>query len=226
MRAGSAIVVAGGKGLRMGYHTPKQFIDVKGKPLLAYTLESFLNHPYIQEVVLVLPQDHIYFWQALLAEKKLHYAVTIATGGETRADSVFSGLRQLQNQEGLVAIQDAVRPFSGHDLISRCMEAADSYGCGIAAVPVKDSLRIMFEGQWKHLNRGYIRAMQTPQCFDTARLLKAYESAVDLENFTDDAGVFEAAGYPIHLVDGHYENIKITTPEDLLLAESLVNQTK
>lgn len=217
-----AIIVAGGRGLRMGGELPKQFLPLSGKPVLMRTLELFEGE--VSRIILVLPEDHIPFWQELC--QKYHFTLphTVALGGETRFHSVRSGLSHLP-QAGLVAVHDGVRPLASRALIRRSFEEAERSGAALPACPVTDSLRLrQEEGKSEAVDRSRYVAVQTPQTFDLGRLQRAYEQAYS-PLFTDDASVYEAASLgSITLIDGEETNIKLTTPRDLLLAELLLRE--
>lgn len=217
-----AIIVAGGRGLRMGGELPKQFLPLSGKPVLMRTLELFEGE--VNRIILVLPEDHIPFWQELCQRYHFTLPHTVALGGETRFHSVRSGLSHLP-QEGLVAVHDGVRPLASRALIRRSFEEAERSGAALPACPVTDSLRLrQDEGKSEAVDRSRYVAVQTPQTFDLGRLQRAYEQAYS-PLFTDDASVYEAASLgSITLIDGEETNIKLTTPRDLLLAELLLRE--
>ena len=217
-----AIIVAGGRGLRMGGELPKQFLPLSGKPVLMRTLELFEGE--VSRIILVLPEDHIPFWQELCERYHFTLPHTVALGGETRFHSVRSGLSHLP-QEGLVAVHDGVRPLVSSTLIRRSFEEAERSGAALPACPVTDSLRLrQDEGKSEAVDRSRYVAVQTPQTFDLGRLQRAYEQAYS-PLFTDDASVYEAASLgSITLIDGEETNIKLTTPRDLLLAELLLRE--
>lgn len=217
-----AIIVAGGRGLRMGGELPKQFLPLSGKPVLMRTLELFEGE--VSRIILVLPEDHIPFWQELCEQYHFTLPHTVALGGETRFHSVRSGLSHLP-QAGLVAVHDGVRPLVSNALIRRSFEEAERSGAALPACPVTDSLRLrQDEGKSEAVDRSRYVAVQTPQTFDLARLQQAYEQAYS-PLFTDDASVYEAASLgSITLVAGEETNIKLTTPRDLLLAELLLRE--
>ena len=217
-----AIIVAGGRGLRMGGELPKQFLPLSGKPVLMRTLELFEGE--VSRIILVLPEDPIPFWQELCEQYHFTLTHTVALGGETRFHSVRSGLSHLP-QEGLVAVHDGVRPLVSRVLIRRSFEEAERSGAALPACPVTDSLRLrQDEGKSEAVDRSRYVAVQTPQTFDLGRLQQAYEQAYS-PLFTDDASVYEAASLgSITLIDGEETNIKLTTPRDLLLAELLLRE--
>lgn len=217
-----AIIVAGGRGLRMGGELPKQFLPLGGKPVLMRTLELFEGE--VSQIILVLPEDHIPFWEKLCERYHFTLPHTVALGGETRFHSVRSGLSHLP-QAGLVAVHDGVRPLVSSALIRRSFEEAERSGAALPACPVTDSLRLrQDEGKSEAVDRSRYVAVQTPQTFDLGRLQQAYEQAYS-PLFTDDASVYEAASLgSITLIDGEETNIKLTTPRDLLLAELLLRE--
>lgn len=217
-----AIIVAGGRGLRMGGELPKQFLPLSGKPVLMRTLELFEGE--VSRIILVLPEDHIPFWEELCERYHFTLPHTVALGGETRFHSVRSGLSHLP-QEGLVAVHDGVRPLVSSALIRRSFEEAEQSGASLPACPVTDSLRLrQDEGKSEAVDRSRYVAVQTPQTFDLGRLQQAYQQDYS-PLFTDDASVYEAASLgSITLIDGEETNIKLTTPRDLLLVELLLRE--
>lgn len=217
-----AIIVAGGRGLRMGGELPKQFLPLCGKPVLMRTLELFEGE--VSRIILVLPEDHIPFWEELCERYHFTLPHTVALGGETRFHSVRSGLSHLP-QAGLVAVHDGVRPLVSSALIRHSFKEAERSGATLPACPVTDSLRLhQDEGKSEAVDRSRYVAVQTPQTFDLGRLQRAYEQAYS-PLFTDDASVYEAASLgSITLIDGEETNIKLTTPRDLLLAELLLRE--
>lgn len=219
-----AVIVAGGKGLRMGGEVPKQFLPLGGKPVLMHTLERFL--PLVDEVVLVLPEEQIPYWEALCREYHFSHPVRLALGGESRWHSVRSALSTLP-EAGWVAVHDGVRPLVSTRLIEACFAEAEAVGAALPALPVTDSLRER-DGAEKSfaVERSRFVAVQTPQVFALDRLQSAYRLPYSAA-FTDDASVYEAAGYGApKLVAGERENIKLTTPLDLTLAELLLSASK
>lgn len=218
------IIVAGGKGLRMGSELPKQFIPIQGKPVLMHTIESFYNYDTQIKIVLVLPASHQTYWQELCSQYKFTIPHIIANGGETRFHSVKNGLDYIT--EGVVGVQDGVRPFASKALIGTCFNEAKNGKSIIPAIPSTDSLReISADGKSKIVDRSKIMLVQTPQVFDVTILKQAYE--VDFnDTFTDDASVVEALGKEITIVRGEESNIKITTPIDLKIGEMILNTRK
>lgn len=212
--------MAGGKGLRMNSPVPKQFLKLDGKPVLLHSINKFLDTDPNIEIILVLPQDYLKFWEALCAEFMFHKPIRIAYSGETRFHSVKSGL-ELVTEESVIAIHDAVRPLVSTKTILATYKAAEMYGNAIPAVPINDSIRQIESTRTIAVDRARYCATQTPQCFRSEVIKKAYEQEYKY-TFTDDATVVEAMGEQIRLVDGNPENIKITSPKDLLIAEVLL----
>ena len=213
------IIVAGGKGLRMGSDIPKQFLPVGGRPVLMRTLERFREYDADLRIILVLPKAQQAYWQQLCREHGFTVSYQMADGGETRFHSVQHGLALIPDTaEGVVGVHDGVRPFPSVEVIRRCYETARTAKAVVPVVPVVETLRHVAEGTKP---RGDYRLVQTPQTFDI-QLLKAANRQPYCDDFTDDASVVERHGHAITLVDGNRENIKITTPYDLKIAEVLV----
>ncbi|MFH1120547.1 MAG: 2-C-methyl-D-erythritol 4-phosphate cytidylyltransferase [Bacteroidota bacterium] len=216
-----AIIVAGGSGSRMGTGIPKQFLPISGKPLLMYTLESFSGHSPAIQIILVLPESHIGYWQELCILHAFNIQHHIVAGGSIRGESVRNGLNSIDEPEALVAIHDGVRPFADYITIEKAFDLASIYGAAVPGREITDSVRIIEDDHTKPIDRRMIRSIQTPQCFRLSILRDAY-SGRNLEGYTDDAGLIENLGYCIHLFEGNPENLKITTPFDLLLAEAII----
>ena len=215
-----AIIVAGGNGIRMNSPVPKQFLKLDGKPILLHSINKFLDTDPSIEIILVLPQDYMKFWEALCAEFMFHKPRKIAFSGESRFHSVKNGL-ELVTEESIVAIHDAVRPLVSSKTILATYKAAERYGNAVPAIPINDSIRQIESTRTIAVDRSRYCATQTPQCFRSDIIKKAYLQEYHY-TFTDDAMVVEAMGEQIHLVDGNPENIKITSPKDLLIAEVLL----
>lgn len=212
------IIVAGGKGLRMGSDIPKQFLPLNGRPVLMRTMERFRSYSERLNIILVLPESQQGYWQELCREHAFGVEYLMATGGETRFHSVRNGLALIADDaRGVVGVHDGVRPFPSPEVIGRCYEAARKSGAAIPVVPVVETLRHVTGGT---VPRSDYRLVQTPQAFDIQLLKRAYRQEYT-EAFTDDASVVESLGHAIKLVEGNRENIKITTPWDLVVAESL-----
>lgn len=214
-----AVIVAGGAGTRMQSSTPKQFLLLHGKPLLWYTVQAFLQSYDDMQIILVLPAAHIYTGavQSLVSER-----VVTAAGGETRFHSVQNGLK-LVEPNSLVFVHDGVRCLISPQLIQRCGEQAERLGSAIPAVTATDSLRMEISGNHKVLDRQTVRMIQTPQTFKSELLLPAFQQPYN-EQFTDEATVAEACGKEVFLIEGDYENIKVTRPADLWFAEKILSE--
>ena len=216
------IIVAGGKGMRMGGDVPKQFRPIGGKPVLMRTIEAFRRVYDDIQVILVLPHDQQAYWARLCQEYDFGIPFLTADGGDSRFHSVRNGLALVPDEaEGLVGVHDGVRPFVSEDTIRRSYEAAWEQGAAIPVVPVVETVRqILPEGDSFTVDRDQFRLVQTPQVFTVGVLKKAYLQPYQRE-FTDDASVVEEMGHTIVLVEGNRGNIKLTTPDDLKLAEVL-----
>lgn len=212
------IITAGGKGLRMGSETPKQFIELNGLPVILHTINAFAKYSRNIQIVLILPEDHMDEWQQLTEKYSIDIDYRICAGGETRFDSVKNGLQMLDD-EGLVAIHDAVRPLASVSLISACYLLAAEKGNAIPVIPLQDSIREVHGDESRPIDREKFRSVQTPQVFELGLIKKAYQQAFRT-SFTDDATVAEAFGAKINTLEGEKKNIKITTPEDLAFAEA------
>ncbi|NDV68051.1 2-C-methyl-D-erythritol 4-phosphate cytidylyltransferase [Dysgonomonas sp. 25] len=215
------IIVAGGKGLRMGGELPKQFIPIGGKPILMHTIEAFYRFDKEIHIILVLPASHRDYWAELCCEYHFVVPHVITLGGETRFHSVQNGLQLVE--KGIVGVHDGARPFASKELIKRCFDEAQEYEVVIPVVDSTDSLReVMPDGKSRIIDRTKIKSVQTPQVFTVDVLKKAYQAAYN-ETFTDDASVVEALGKDIHLVQGEPTNIKVTTPIDLKISELILS---
>ena len=216
------IIVAGGKGLRMGSDIPKQFLPIGGKPVLMRTLERFRRYSTTLQIILVLPKAQQDYWQKLCKEYAFDIDYQLADGGETRFHSVQNGLAKIpDNAQGVVGVHDGVRPFPSIDVIRNCYETAREKKAVIPVIPVVETVRHLKGDTSVTVPRNDYRLVQTPQTFDI-QLLKAANRQPYNEGFTDDASVVEAYGFDITLVEGNRENIKITTPYDLKIAEVLI----
>ena len=216
------IIVAGGKGLRMGSDIPKQFLPIGGKPVLMRTLERFRQYSPNLQIILVLPKAQQDYWQKLCKEYAFDIDYQLADGGETRFHSVQNGLAKIpDNAQGVVGVHDGVRPFPSIDVIRNCYETAREKKAVIPVIPVVETVRHLKGDTSVTVPRNDYRLVQTPQTFDI-QLLKAANRQPYNEGFTDDASVVEAFGFNITLVEGNRENIKITTPYDLKIAEVLI----
>lgn len=218
------IIVAGGSGSRMKSDIPKQFIPVGGYPILMHTIRAFRNYSKSISIRLVLPESQFSAWNELCAAYRFQEAYELIAGGESRFDSVKNGLKSIQEEDGLVAVHDGVRPFVDQQTILRGFQKAQESGSSVTCIPLKDSVRIVqSNGQNQAVNRSDYRLIQTPQTFRIDWMRKAFQTDYH-PDFTDCASVLEKAGLPIHLIEGNFENIKITTPEDLIWAEAFLSR--
>lgn len=220
----SAIVLAGGRGKRMNYHKSKQFIEIKGKPVLVYTLEKFIYNKSIDEVILVLPEDEVDYCKKEVLQKYSLKVDRIVIGGKERQDSVFNALEAME-KANIVLIHDGARPFISEKIIEEGIKYANIYGAAAPVVTPKDTIKIKNEDNISvdTPDRNTLVAVQTPQCFKYDEIYQCHRKIKE-ENaiVTDDTSVVERYGHKVYLYEGDYTNIKITTPEDLILAERLI----
>lgn len=217
----STLIVAGGSGSRMGGELPKQYLDLEGKPLIVHTLERFRRFDPQMQIVVVMAPLHRPLWQELVRHHEAATDVLLADGGPMRYSSVKNGL-MLVEDEVIVAIHDAVRPFINQETIGRCFEAAGRDGSGIPVIEMDESVRMCDDqGGSEPMDRSKLRRVQTPQVFRSDLIKEAYRQPYN-PSFTDDASVYEAMHGTVTLVKGNKENIKITTPGDLSLAKALI----
>jgi 2-C-methyl-D-erythritol 4-phosphate cytidylyltransferase len=221
----SAVIAAGGRGKRMKSSMSKQFLMIKGHPILYYTLSVFEFLDRIEEIILVVGGPDIPYAREEIVNRYRFKKVKIVEGGAERQDSVYNGLREISPQTDIVVIHDGVRPFITRDIILKSIEAAREHKAVGVAVPVKDTIKVVGEGSIikSTPDRKTLWAMQTPQTFDYSLILRAHEEA-RREGFygTDDTVLVERLGLPVRVIEGAYENIKITTPEDIVIAETFV----
>lgn len=215
------IVVAGGKGLRMGGEIPKQFLPINGKPVLMLTLETFHRFDPEMVIILVLPCEQQAYWAELCRKYHFELAHRLADGGETRFYSVKNGLA-LADEDGLIGVHDGVRPFVSQEVIARCYNTASLKKAVIPVIDVVETIRRLDGDESETVDRNKYKLVQTPQVFTVDLLKRAYNQKYTTL-FTDDASVVEALGEKVTLVNGNRENIKITTPFDLIIANALVN---
>lgn len=214
------IIVAGGSGTRMQSDLPKQFLELSGMPVLAHTLHQFHRFDRQMQLIVVLPAAWVSYWQEQQCSipLPLHQVVE---GGSERFFSVQNGLKHAE-LDTVVAVHDAVRPFVSSATLTRCFDTAARAGSAVPVMPLNESLReIVAPGRSKAADRARFRVVQTPQCFHADQLKQAYEQPFSAA-FTDDASVMEAAGFTINTVEGNPENIKLTSPSDMLFAEALL----
>lgn len=216
-----ALIVAGGKGTRIKSKIPKQFLELHGLPVLMHTINAFFRYTENITVILVLPEDDFETWKSLCTKHNFTKPVIVQAGGDTRFQSVKNGLAKIEG-DGLVAIHDGVRPLVSEDIIGASFRLAAVHQSAVAAVRLKESIRMTDQDNTRAMDRSRFRLIQTPQTFQVDLIRKAYQVKDDA-SFTDDASVAERAGHTISLFEGSYENIKITTPEDLIIAEALLN---
>ncbi|EOA52228.1 2-C-methyl-D-erythritol 4-phosphate cytidylyltransferase [Bacteroides nordii] len=216
----TVLIVAGGKGLRMGSDLPKQFLPIGGKPVLMHTIEAFHHFDRTMKIILVLPQEQQTYWQELCAKHSFVIEHTVVDGGETRFHSVKNGLACVNS--GLVGVHDGVRPFVSPEVIKRCYELAAIKKAVIPVIDVVETVRHITETGSETVSRNDYKLVQTPQVFDAELLKQAYAQEYT-PFFTDDASVVEAMGVSVCLAEGNRENIKITTPFDLKISSALVN---
>ena len=220
----SAIVLAGGRGKRMNYHKSKQFIEIKGKPVLVYTLEKFIYNKSIDEVILVLPEDEVDYCKKEVLQRYSLKVDRIVIGGKERQDSVFNALEAMEKAD-IVLIHDGARPFINEKIIEEGIKYANIYGAAAPGVTPKDTVKVKNEDNISvdTPDRNMLVAVQTPQCFKYDEIYQCHRKIKE-ENaiVTDDTSVVERYGHKVYLYEGDYTNIKITTPEDLILAERLI----
>ena len=222
----SAIILAGGKGKRMRSAISKQFIDIKGKPIIYYTLKKFSENKKIDNIIVVLPEDEVkYFKENILKKYELRIN-KIVIGGKERQDSVYNALKSLKNSStDIVLIHDGARPFISERIINEGIKFAEIYGAAAPGVMPKDTIKVKNEKNFSvdTPNRANLVSIQTPQVFKFDEILECHEKIrYNGEQVTDDTMVVEKYGYSVYLYDGEYTNIKVTTPEDLILAERLI----
>lgn len=227
----SAVVLAAGRGRRMGTQTAKQYLEIEGKPVVVYALEAFQKSPLVDEILLMTDKDHVEYCRKEIAEKYgLTKVSTVAEGGKERYESVWKALSILKERketDGYVLIHDGARPFITEPVIERVCEAVKNWGACVAGMPVKDTIKLTDEegAITGSPDRRLVWMAQTPQAFRLSLLAEAFEKQMkeDCSMITDDAMVVERQmGIQVHMVEGSYENIKITTPEDLLIAQALL----
>lgn len=216
-----ALIVAGGKGTRIKSKLPKQFLELNGLPILIHTVNAFYRYDEKIVIILVLPEDDIETWRVLCKKHNFTRPLILQKGGDTRFQSVKNGLEKIEG-DGLVAIHDGVRPLVSEDIIGASFRLAAVHQSAVAAVRLKESIRMTDQDNTKAMDRSRFRLIQTPQTFQVQLIKQAYKIKDD-PSLTDDASVAERAGHTISLFEGSYDNIKITTPEDLIVAEALLN---
>lgn len=215
------LIVAGGKGTRIKSKLPKQFLELNGLPILMHTINAFLRYNREMTIILVLPEDDFALWSELCVKHNFTAKLILTKGGESRFQSVKNGLAKIEG-EGVVAIHDGVRPLVSEDIIGASFHLAAVHESAVAAVRLKESIRMTDQDNTKAMDRSRFRLIQTPQTFKVSLIKQAYQQKEDA-SLTDDASVAERAGHIISLFEGSYENIKITTQEDLIVAKALLD---
>lgn len=222
----AAVLVAGGKGTRMGGPIAKQYLPIGGKPVLMHTLEVFFKVDPDIHLILVLPASDFALWDKLVLDHQFTIPHHCVEGGNSRFQSVKNGIKAIPFDEGLVAIHDGVRPFVREEVIEESFEVAQRTGSAIAVISLKDSIRkLSDDGKSTYQERQYFRLVQTPQTFQLSKIRQAFR-VTELPQFTDDATVYEHQGWQVSLIPGNAENLKLTTPEDMAYAEFLLSQKK
>ena len=216
------IIVAGGNGSRMNSDVPKQFLMLKGKPVLYYSINTFLKTFDDCKIILVLAEEHIGKGQEIVDAFFDYNRIKITKGGRTRFHSVQNGLAQIEHEDCIVFVHDAARPMLSSDLLHRCYDTVMEYGSAIPVVSCKDSVRVITDEGNEAVERSTIKLVQTPQVFHGKILLPAFFNIDFKDKFTDEASVVEAFGLKVSLVEGEESNIKITNPTDLIIVESLL----
>ena len=214
------IFVAGGTGTRMGSPLPKQFLTLNNTPILIHTLRNFYSFNRNFEMIVVMHHDYISFWKDLCLQFEDVPEHTVVAGGEERFHSVKNGIEAVSSDVEHIAIHDAVRPLVSHETLTRCFNALNEHNAVVPAIPINDSIREVHGVLNKSVDRSLYKRIQTPQCFESTMLKEAYSKPFS-PLFTDDASVVEVNGHSVFLVEGNLENIKITSPIDLIVGESL-----
>ena len=215
------IIVAGGNGRRMGSNIPKQFLGLNSKPILMHTIEKMHQSLDHSEIILALPESEFDTWKKLCQEYQFKVSCQVVEGGSTRFESVSNALKKV-NEQSVIAVHDGVRPLVKNSVVNECMQTAQEKGTAIPVIAIEESLRQKTDNGSIIANRDEYLIVQTPQCFSSELLIKAYQQDYS-PSFTDDASVVEAMGIEIQLIQGNKENIKITTPEDLKKAQVYIN---
>jgi len=219
----AVIIVAGGTGKRMGVEKPKQFLDLGGRPMIFHTIEIFLKYDNQIEVIVGLQDEYLDYWKNLCKDHSFKIIHRVSPGGKTRFHTVQNALPGL-GENSVVAVHDAVRPLVSIDTIEGCFQTATSMGTAVPCIEIPDSVRRIEGKRNSPVDRSVLRMIQTPQVFQLKILKEAYKLKYR-KGFTDDASVVEQAGYPVNLVAGNRENIKITTRTDYLMAEKILTES-
>lgn len=223
----SVVIVSAGRGSRMKADINKQFLKIGNKEVIAHTIDKFYNNKNIGEIIIVVREDEREFFQGNIIDKYGYENIKIAFGGKERQDSVYNGLKEVGQNCETVLIHDGARPFVTNEIIEKSIKCAKEYKCAIVGVPVKDTIKIVDKNNevCDTPNRSTLWSIQTPQVFDYSLIIKAHEKAkYDKYYGTDDSMLMEYLGYNVKVVEGSYNNIKITTPEDLKIAEEILRE--
>ncbi len=225
----SVVIVSAGRGSRMKADINKQFLKLKGKEVIAHTIDKFYNNKNIDEIVVVVKEDEADFFRRNIIDKYGYKNIKIAFGGKERQDSVFNGLKAVNERCDIVLIHDGARPFVTDEIIKNSIECAKKNKCVIVGVPVKDTIKIINKDNevCDTPNRSTLWSIQTPQVFEYLSIIKAHKIAKEKSYYgTDDSMLMEYLGYNVKVIEGSYNNIKITTPEDLKIGEEILNENK
>ena len=225
----SVVIVSAGRGSRMKADINKQFLKLKGKEVIAHTIDKFYNNKNIDEIVVVVKEDEADFFRRNIIDKYGYKNIKIAFGGKERQDSVFNGLKAVNERCDIVLIHDGARPFVTDEIIKNSIECAKKNKCVIVGVPVKDTIKIINKDNevCDTPNRSTLWSIQTPQVFEYLSIIKAHKIAKEKSYYgTDDSMLMEYLGYNVEVIEGSYNNIKITTPEDLKIGEEILNENK
>ncbi len=225
----SAIIPAAGSGIRIGGKVQKQFLELADKPIIAHTLLKFQKTDLINDIYLVVPPDKVGYCKTEIVEKyKISKAVEVIAGGKERQDSVYNGLSKVNPKADIIVVHDGVRPFITEKIIEESILKADKYGAVIVAIPEKDTVKEVYDGLIvTTLNRKLLWRIQTPQTFKRDILEEAFKKAITEKYYgTDESSIVERTGYPVRIVNGSDFNIKITTPEELILGNIILNHMK
>ena len=225
----SVVIVSAGRGSRMKADINKQFLKLKGKEVIANTIDKFYNNKNIDEIVVVVKEDEADFFRRNIIDKYGYKNIKIAFGGKERQDSVFNGLKAVNERCDIVLIHDGARPFVTDEIIKNSIECAKKNKCVIVGVPVKDTIKIINKDNevCDTPNRSTLWSIQTPQVFEYLSIIKAHKIAKEKSYYgTDDSMLMEYLGYNVKVIEGSYNNIKITTPEDLKIGEEILNENK
>ena len=223
----SVVIVSAGKGSRMRADINKQFLKIGNKEVIAHTIDKFYNNTNIGEIIIVIREDEKEFFEENIIKKYDYKNIKIVFGGKERQDSVYNGLKEVDKKCEIVLIHDGARPFVTNEIIEKSIECAQKNSCAIVGVPVKDTIKIVSENKnvLDTPNRSTLWSIQTPQVFDYSLIMKAHKKAKDNRYYgTDDSMLMEYMGYNVKVVEGSYNNIKITTPEDLKIAEEILRE--